>query len=364
MKDDLIEIECIICKNKFKLKYSTYKARIWHKTLMRCKACIDKANSERGKLQYESLTKEEKEAHAQRTRDQLAKRTSEEWIEINKKRLQTVSNFSDEKKKQIAQKLRNYWHNLPESEKIKRGSRLAQAGRDYMKSLSEKEMQQKLQKLFEGRDKFYANMSEQERAKLRERLIKVNKDFWNNINQSDYNRYQKNRIKGLMKFYIESYGKQTKTELLFADILKRNNIKFITQWYNEKKHPQFDEIFKSNPVTGAKFVDYRHSWDFKISTLQKDILVDIDGSCHKDNMMNYCLSWNTYTEHDKIQFNDSKRPYQTDGLEAYAVLAYDDKIDDNIDVLDILSNKRMKFYQFMALINLYNLNHKKINITI
>ena len=57
-----------------------------------------------------------------------------------------------------------------------------------------------------------------------------------------------------------------------------------------------------------------------------------------------------------VAFNDSKRPYQTDGYDAYIVQCYDDKLTDDTPVVKIQTGEKMSFKSFMALIEFMNSN--------
>ena len=61
---------------------------------------------------------------------------------------------------------------------------------------------------------------------------------------------------------------------------------------------------------------------------------------------------------DRIDFNDSKRPYQTDGLAAYIVQAYDDTLDNSVKVKDVKTGEIITFHQLMSILNFNNLSEK------
>lgn len=62
--------------------------------------------------------------------------------------------------------------------------------------------------------------------------------------------------------------------------------------------------------------------------------------------------------------NDSKRPYQTDGLDAYVVQCYDDKLTNDTPVVNIKTNEKMTMKSFIALMNILNLSNKELKETI
>ena len=139
-------------------------------------------------------------------------------------------------------------------------------------------------------------------------------------------------------------------EMNFSKYLEKSNISYEVHYFNKIKYPDFDKLFPVNTSTGSTIISSYHSWDFKVHTLESDVFVDIDGSVHDPKNKTTGIT----------EFNDSKRPYQTDGLPAYAVLCYDDNLTDDTPVKNIITNEIMSFKQFMALIAFMNMDEKEL----
>ena len=92
-------------------------------------------------------------------------------------------------------------------------------------------------------------------------------------------------------------------------------------------------------------LDPTHFWDFMISTREGRVLVDVDGSVHDPR----------HTANKITHFNDSKRPYQTDGLPAYIVQCYDDKLTDNTPVLNLKTGDVVTLRQWISIISWMNM---------
>ena len=60
------------------------------------------------------------------------------------------------------------------------------------------------------------------------------------------------------------------------------------------------------------------------------------------------------------EFYDSKRPYQTDGLDAYVVKCYDDNLHLHSTVMNIKTGKEMTLSYFIRFISTMNLSDDEI----
>ena len=90
----------------------------------------------------------------------------------------------------------------------------------------------------------------------------------------------------------------------------------------------------------------------------KYILIDIDGSIHKLEQSKWIVDG--FDVGGYIQFNDSQRPYQTDGLDAYIIQCYDDKLTNDTKVLHLQTNKEMSYKDFINEIKFLNYSKKEI----
>ena len=193
---------------------------------------------------------------------------------------------------------------------------------------------------------WYYNLSDEERDKYNQSKTNWSKDFWNNLSGDNLNEWISKRCAD-DKFLVP----RSENEINLAEILNRSKIRYELHKYNKTKHPDFDKLFPYNKVTGAKIVIPYHQWDFLIHTASKDIFVDIDGSMHivKDFTIHYYTGIDINIR-DVQEYNDSQRPYQTDGLDAYVIQCYDDKLTDTTPVTNVITNEKMKFSELMAII--------------
>lgn len=153
-----------------------------------------------------------------------------------------------------------------------------------------------------------------------------------------------------LKLYQKYVGRPVKeVENNFMNLFNSNNIKYEFQYLSKCKHRFFDKAFPNNRVTGETFVDPYHVWDFIIHLRDKDILIDIDDITHIPHPTDYKVSYNDkeIKLSDYINFIDSQRILQTDGLDAYIIRCFNDKITDELLVINIQNNTGIKFKDFL-----------------
>lgn len=144
------------------------------------------------------------------------------------------------------------------------------------------------------------------------------------------------------------------TERIFMDDMQYHLIPYQYEFYNLTIHPDFFTLFPNNPVTGARYTNPYHRWDFKLEIPGHPIFVDIDGSIHSPNNAStgvYKPTGLRYKRIDDIQFNESKRPYQRDGLDAYVIEAYDDILGPTNLVTNIVTGETMSYKVFLSLLD-------------
>ena len=306
---------------------------------------------------YDSLTPEEWEQRNERVRQALANMTPEQKQQHSERCSAATSNYyaniSEEEKAARYEKAaishQAYWDNLSEEERAIRGQQVSQgianmtdeekarrslnssiATKEYMASLTEEEKAERAAKISEANVKRFENMSDEECRALR-------------INQTAGRR----RV-------------LSKSEVDFINELHKSNIKFEVHYYSTKVHPDFNTLFPKNPITGGTVFSTKE-WDFIIRTMKGDVLVDVDGSIHSEKNTHTCTrNGVTYKLLDEVKFQESQRPYQTDGLNAYSIRCYDDKLSDDTQVVDVKDmSKMMSFKAFMAMLQFDNMSEKE-----
>ena len=302
---------------------------------------IDRLSDEERKAKNDNLQKHNKEW--------FSKLSEEEKHEIYKsrsvKRKEYIKNLSRDEFNVMMDNIRRgqkeWWNNLSEEEQVSKLSLLHDGNREYWDKMDESERKEKIDKLVASAKEWQNKLSDDEFEKLMLNIA-LNRNKSNNVPTSI-----------------------TKTESSFSNILSLNNINFKFQYYNTEKHPDFHIMFPRNPITGGRVSPY-HCWDFIIHLIDKEVLVDIDGSIHDPEnnnfnvISNHGLEFNLY---EYTLFRDSQRPYQTDGLDAYIIKAYNDKIEDDTIVQNVKINEEIKFKCFMNILyfdNLYEKDKKEI----
>ena len=315
------------------------------------KGILSIKNSEGQKRKWYKLSDEEKRKKVSQLNHGFVlwwNSISNEDKEIRKQKISDSWNLlSDEDKKHRSEKHRQWWGEL--DEKGKEAFRIS-------------------------RKEYYNNLSDEEKELWRKRSI----DSWKKLPQEEKDRIISARADGVRRFWknitpeefniwIQSHSISNKTnpkdtELFFINELER--LKFLNiiedfhyQYTNQIKYENFNELFPTNPYSKGKCSPY-HKWDFKIDLSDKYILIDIDGSIHKLEQSKWIVDG--FDVGGYIQFNDSQRPYQTDGLDAYIILAYNDMIEDTTPVLSFQTGEIITYKQLIDLISYRSFSKKEL----
>lgn len=301
----------------------------------------------------------------------LSKRSKEYWKQFSseerKKLMEPViegrqrwwNSLSDEEHKKkidsMTKKFIEYWDKRSEEEKDYKMSLLHSGLNEWWNSLSNEEKTNRINKLNKGNEKWYQSLSDDEKKLFNDKSIRNLKRYWDEITPEEYKNWYEKRINSYNKYMNKLNDNPNNNESSFMDILKINKINYQWQYYNQTIHSDFDKLFTYNPVTKSDLVSPYHQWDFIIHTNDGDVLVDIDGSIHDILQTGFEVTnsqGKQFILADYIQFNDSKRPYQTDGLPAYAVLCYDDNITNDTLVVNINTGELMNLKSFISLLDI------------
>ena len=257
------------------------------------------------------------------------------------------------------------WNNRPEEFKNKRLTDLKRIGDEFrsnpenIKSAAEKireyyshpenrEAQSRKKKAYWDRQ------SPEEREILMMHLV----DYWDNISEDQLDDWYKNILDGMIASGVIKEGP---TESIFINDLHRislgeKKVNYQRQYRSQTKAPDFEIMFPNNPITGGKHVNPYHIWDFIIFSDGGNILVDVDGKIH-DIKPGKAMYGDTEVDlSELVKFNDSKRIYQTDSIDAYIVRAYDNTLNDNTDVLSLKTNTIIKYKDLLNIIYVSQLN--------
>jgi len=280
---------------------------------------------------WDSLTPEEKEAHNDKIRDYYA-------------------NMSTEDKKSLSDRIKSYWQGLSQEAMDKVSMRASKHFTEYYKNLSDEVRSEISKRVSDHFKNYWSNLTDEERQLISERYSRQAKDQWDSMTPEQYEDWDSKRISGYAKYLDKS--PLSRNESAFAELLNVHTILFEAGHYNISKHKDFDDMFPSNPVTGSQRISPYHCWDFLVNG---NTLIDIDGSIHDPNQTNYDVTipnGNKVLMSDYIQFKDSQRPYQTDDMDGYVVLCYDNNLIDDTLVLSFQTGEIITVKQLIVLLQL------------
>lgn len=248
--------------------------------------------------------------------------------------IEYYNNLSVEERSELSNKHKEYWD--ADAKLTKSISMI-----DYFTNLSDEDKAGHMK----GLNNYWNNISYNERLSINNLISEKLKSFWDNITDDQFEKWNKSRINSIAVSANKPKGNEIK---FMNDINTICNImpkSYEYQYYNNIRNPIFEDIIDSQKYNGKR-IDWRHRWDFKIKTKNNsEILVYIDGSIHAigpDLFIVGGLDVGLY-----IQFNDSKRPYQTDGLEAWVILDYGDNLNDNTLVERLDDSDTMIYKEFL-----------------
>ena len=348
-------VKCSVCGCDVPIQWETYSLKDpsipW-----RCRSCNDKYRN----ALYEAKPEEEKKAFVESQRE----RSKAYWSSLDDK-----TKEADSKRRKDLWKKRkedgsgqlildamkegraNWWNSLSDEEKLTQWGYMEAGRAKWWNSLTNEEKEEHMKHPHEGFTRWFNSLSTQEQKAFLAPVLKGNKEFWDNMTDEGFKTWLGSLKEGVLRHFI-SMGKNdglSNNEVAMRDMLKKHGLKFDIRWINSIKHPNFDILFPVNTATGSTNISPYHEWDFIVHTLDRDILIDVDGSVHDPKNKTTGVT----------EFNDSKRPYQTDGLLAFKVLCYNDKLSDDTPVMSIdESDKRetMSLSNLLALMEWYNLS--------
>ena len=192
-------------------------------------------------------------------------------------------------------------------------------------------------------------MSEEEKAELSRRA----QEFWANMSEEEYTKYRLAQSEARKDQF-------SKIEVDFVNELNKLEIPHQSRYVVTTKHEEFDKVFPVNPITGGR-VFASKEWDFIINTLEGNVLVDLDGSIHSSsNSMSVERNNISYKLIDEIRFQESLRPYQTDGLKAYIILCHTGVLKEDTPVYEVSNPEELiTLKQFLAIIQFQCMTDKE-----
>ena len=360
--------------------YKKWRKNSWYQELSKEKRDeISKQRSVIGKAIWINKTDQEmKVVNAKRVSTRV-NRTTDQKEDYKKKHQITWGNKSPEEMRAHSNIRRGnttkFWNSLTDKQREEMSRKMSNAQKIYMESLSPEERYAMrssrsvlskeqwarlsgdeysiiISKMSLGHKKQWANRTHLERRSVAKKISVARKRYWENMTKEEYQERNHKRAEGYNTYMNNLNIIPTETETIFIHQMTLHNICYRWHYYNTLKHPEFDNIFPNNPVTGSKFINPYHEWDFIVHLSNRSILVDVDGSIHFNDSYTtiHPFTGVKYSILDYHKFNDSQRPYQTDGLDAYLIECSDDTLHDNTKVIHIQSGKYQNFKEFLGMI--------------
>lgn len=299
--------KCSKCKQFFEMDEELYNHRRAHRSKINCPECL-------------------KQSHINRYK-KIGAATKRAW-----------ESYTPEEREKRAKSVQDGIHNMSDEKKALRSLHSSIATKKYMASLPEEVKQRR---------------SEMTTKQMIERNAKMTHEEY-----VDYATKVRNTMMANRDYSI----KMSKPEMAFRDALTDNFIRYEYHSANAEIHPEFFKLFPDNPITGSRFVNPYHFWDFKLFTDAGEVFVDVDGSIHwytKETIV-HPQSGKEYNLVDNIQFKESQRKYQCDDLQAFAIKMPNDKLTDDTEVINIRTEETIKFSEFINKLKLMDNPSKKV----
>jgi hypothetical protein len=375
---ELVEVTCCDCGIPILIRYGTFRKTTGSNH--RCRKCRGKAERER----INNLPEKERELYLKKKNDAIRlgwnNQSKDKKESISNNRKESWNNNSERQLKH-SEMLRSRWNNMDDHSRQELIKKLndgkikywnnpdnvlhrSNQARDKWYSQTPEDQLRILKSLETGRREFYSNLTTNQREGLSRKQSEGLRRYWSSLPPDEYEK----RLQVFREKLKENFDTlnliPNKNERMFISYLNSYYIDYTFIWYNSIKHKKFDELFGNNPLKPGSKVSPFHGWDFKINTLYDPILVDIDGSIHDIKCTSNNVKdskGNTFKLSDYIQFKDSQRLYQTDGLDAYVVQCYDDNLTDDTPVLNIKTGKVVTLISFIGILLLLNMNEDDID---
>lgn len=346
-----IFLKCTVCGRKFPVQFETYMINK-DKSDWRCRACNDAYR----KALYDAKPQSDKDNFVEKQKARI-KKYYQSLENDPEKKLKNKENRKKgwEKRREdgtaehcleaMKEGRAKWYESLSEEEKLEYWLGREKGRSEWWNSLTKEEQDKHMQAARDGISKYVANLSEEEYIAHFANLRNANKEYWDNMTPEKYIQEKVEFAKNIRKKKdndptVSLSIQSTPTEIEFANMLNIAKINHIMQYPSIEVHPEFRTRFTKNPATGSDLVDPTHLWDFFVKTNKGNVFIDIDGSVHKNNPF--------------VISNDTKRPYQTDGLDAYVIQAYDDTIGPDNTVVNIKTEEQTTVSGLIALLKAMN----------
>ncbi len=355
-----LTVKCSVCGCDVPVQWDTYRMKdpsiSW-----RCRSCNDKYRN----ALYEAKPEEEKKAFVESQRE----RSKAYWSSLDDK-----TKEADSKRRKDLWKKRkedgsgqfildamkegraNWWNSLSDEEKEEQWSYMEAGRAKWWNNLTNEEKAEHMKHPHEGFTKWFNRLSSSDRKSFLDTIQVGHREFWENMTTQAYIDLNAT-IKDDGKTYFESDSllgnkdvKPTSIEVEFINLLKQNGIDYTFQYRSKQVHPDFVTLFPRNPITGMGFTSPYHYWDFMLDVNGRNILIDVDGGIHfKETFTRvHPFTNKEYSVLEYNKFSDSKRPYQTDGMDAYVVECPDNHVHEKCIVSNVKTGEKTTLKSFIA----------------
>ena len=339
-----IDLECTKCNSKYQITLDKYKRRSRNNTPNLCTNCMKEYIREKQKNYFSSLSEEEKKIfidkrnwynrasdekkieHAQKTKDQLSKRTKEEWDSINKKNSEGLKKHwksitSDDKYKRVQSMIeanKKRWENMTDEERSKKAKqRLAEMDpemlnayisvlsnrmKKYNQSLSIEEKQNRAAHM----NQVNKNKSAEERAEI----YRKSHEWYHDLNNQGKIKYAEDKANWYNNLDNDDKIFHSKKSLSIGNISSLHR-KFESYFTNS--HLINDFYFKGEISLMSEFV---HKWDYGIynkSNNELMMVVDIDGKKYHADSEDY------NGMHSKEEYDERRSLTIPDGVKHFII---------------------------------------------
>lgn len=200
-------------------------------------------------------------------------------------------------------------------------------------------------RIHKGRPNLCNNCMRSYRSELHSAKMKGEDSWWNSLSQEEQQRRMELCWKG-NENYHQSMSDDEKQRLLD----KRLNgyyqwLDSLTPEEKAKRYEYLRACFQQYCCNMS--VDDKLEMSKRISDASK---TDGIGRSTTGQLVNI---------HEYVEFNDSKRQYQTDGLPVYIVKCLDDNLSDKTPVVNLDTGEITTFKSFIAILRFINMNNKE-----
>ena len=301
--DIILTLTCDKCGVSYSISEDTKRRRIKNGTPFFCKKCMKEHANNKRKMYFNSLSDEEKKKyiekrnwyskasdeqkalHAQKSKNNYAKRTAEEQAKINKKN---------------SEGLKKHWANISENDKQERIKNMHKSNKEYWEKMSSEEKSERARQ-------WMKNKTQEELDKLLEEYSLRMKKYNNSLSFEE----KQQRTSSMQEWHnnltkeqkIELYKRTHNWYYTLSDDEKFEYAKSKKEWYNnlsdEEKLIHFNQSMKYwNSLTDEekRLISLREQERWNNKSEEEKSIISINA---KDR-------WNNLSDEEKRKFSNDR----------------------------------------------------------